>query len=485
MKESSNKSTMLKKYISNLIIEEIKFDPTDCQREMAEKVAEFITADNTDIVFLLKGYAGTGKTTALSALVRVLDKLKMKTVLLAPTGRASKVLSRYAGKQASTIHKKIFRQHSNTDGNGKFELDRNLHTNTIFIVDEASMISNRSQEQSIFGTGNLLADLIEYAMSGENCRLIIAGDTAQLPPVGFSVSPALEEEELKYFGLNVIKCELTQVVRQALKSGILENATTIRNLLSDEQYEGYWKIKTEGYKDIIRINGGELIEEISNCFSKFGIDETIVVTRSNKRANKFNEGIRRAVLYREEQISTGDLVMNVKNNYFWAKELEELDFIANGDIAEVVRIRKFEEKYGFHFVNVTLRLIDYKDIEIDCKIILDTLTIEAPSLTQADQKKLFDEISLDYPEIRNKRKLWEKLRENEYFNALQVKFSYAITCHKSQGGQWKAVFLDHGYLTEEMIDREYLRWAYTAFTRPTDRLYLVNFNKEFFNNEEN
>ena len=476
---------MLKKFISNLIIEEIKFDPTDCQREMAEKVAEFITADNTDVVFLLKGYAGTGKTTALSALVRVLDTLKMKTVLLAPTGRASKVLSRYAGKQATTIHKKIYRQQSNTDGYGKFGLDRNLHTNTIFIIDEASMISNLTQEQNIFGSGNLLSDLIEYVMSGENCRLILAGDTAQLPPVGFSVSPALEEEELKYFDLDVIKCELTQVVRQALKSGILENATTIRNLLTDEQYEGYWKIKTSGFKDIIRIGGSDLIEEISNCFSKFGIDETIVVTRSNKRANKFNEGIRRAVLYREEQISTGDLVMNVKNNYYWAKQLEELDFIANGDIAEVVRIRKFEEKYGFHFVNVTLRLIDYKDIEIDCKIILDTLTTEAPSLTQTDQKRLFDEISLDYPEIRNKRKLWEKLRENEYFNALQVKFSYAVTCHKSQGGQWKAVFLDHGYLTEEMIDREYLRWAYTAFTRPTDRLYLVNFNKEFFDEERN
>jgi len=474
---------MLKKYISNLIIEEIKFDPTDCQREMADKAAEFITIDNPNVVFLLKGYAGTGKTTALSALVRVLDTLKMKTVLFAPTGRASKVLSRYAGKPATTIHKKIYRQQSSTDGYGKFALDRNLHANTIFFVDEASMISNLTQEQVFFGSGNLLSDLIEYVMSGENCRLVIAGDTAQLPPVGFSVSPALEEEELKYFDLEVIKCELTVVVRQALKSGILENATIIRNLLADEQPAGYWKINTAGYKDIVRIGGADLIEEISNCYSRYGIDETIVVTRSNKRANKFNEGIRRAVLYREEQISMGDLVMIVKNNYYWTKQSEEFDFIANGDIAEVVRIRKFEEKYGFHFVNVTLRLIDYKDAEIDCKIILDTLTIEAPSLTQADQKKLFEEISQDYPEIRNKRKLWEKLRENEYFNALQVKFSYAITCHKSQGGQWKAVFLDHGYLTEEMIDREYLRWAYTAFTRPTDVLYLVNFNKEFFDEE--
>jgi exodeoxyribonuclease-5 len=475
---------MLKNYISKLILEEIKFDPTVCQREMADKAAEFITIENQDVIFLLRGYAGTGKTTALSALVRVLDTLKMKAVLLAPTGRASKVLSRYSGKPATTIHKKIYRQQSASGGPGKFSLDRNLHKNTIFIIDEASMISNNPQESNIFGSGYLLSDVIEYVLSGENCRLIIAGDTAQLPPVGFSISPALEEEELNYFNLQVIKCELTNVVRQAKKSGILHNATMIRNLLAQEQYQGYWKIKTAGFKDILRIGGADLIEEISGCYNKFGVDETIVVTRSNKRANKFNEGIRRSVLYREEQISTGDLVMSVKNNYHWAKQSEELGFIANGDIAEVIRIRKYEEKYGFHFVNVTLRFIDFKDVEIDCKIILDTLTIEAPSLTQADQKKLFDEITLDYPDIRNKRTLWEKIRENEYFNALQVKFSYALTCHKSQGGQWKAVFLDHGYLTEEMIDREYLRWAYTAFTRPTERLYLVNFNKEFFEEEK-
>ena len=484
LKNQVKSAAMLKNYISKLILEEIKFDPTVCQREMADKAAEFITIENQDVIFLLRGYAGTGKTTALSALVRVLDTLKMKAVLLAPTGRASKVLSRYSGKPATTIHKKIYRQQSASGGPGKFSLDRNLHKNTIFIIDEASMISNNPQESNIFGSGYLLSDVIEYVLSGENCRLIIAGDTAQLPPVGFSISPALEEEELNYFNLQVIKCELTNVVRQAKKSGILHNATMIRNLLAQEQYQGYWKIKTAGFKDILRIGGADLIEEISGCYNKFGVDETIVVTRSNKRANKFNEGIRRSVLYREEQISTGDLVMSVKNNYHWAKQSEELGFIANGDIAEVIRIRKYEEKYGFHFVNVTLRFIDFKDVEIDCKIILDTLTIEAPSLTQADQKKLFDEITLDYPDIRNKRTLWEKIRENEYFNALQVKFSYALTCHKSQGGQWKAVFLDHGYLTEEMIDREYLRWAYTAFTRPTEQLYLVNFNKEFFEEEK-
>ncbi len=483
LKNQVKTAIMLRRYISSQIIEEIKFEPTDCQTEMADKVAEFITNEHPNIVFLLKGYAGTGKTTVLSALVRVLDQMKMKAVLLAPTGRASKVLSKYSGKQATTIHKKIYRQQSGGNGTGKFALDRNLHRDTIFIIDEASMISNHPQENNIFGSGYLLSDLIEYVMSGENCRLILSGDTAQLPPVGFSVSPALDEEELGYFNLGIIKCELTIVVRQAIKSGILDNATLIRNLLTNEEYEGYWKINTLGFNDIKRIGGADLIEEISGCYHKYGVDDTIVVTRSNKRANKFNEGIRRSVLYREEQISTGDLVMIVKNNYHWAKLSEELGFIANGDIAEVIKIRKYEEKYGFHFVNVILRFIDFKDVEIDCKIILDTLTIETPSLSQDDLKRLFEAISEDYPEIRNKRTLWEKIRENEYFNALQVKFSYALTCHKSQGGQWKAVFLDHGYLTAEMIDREYLRWAYTAFTRPTEKLYLVNFNKEFFDDE--
>ena len=333
---------MLKKYISDLIIDEIKFSPTDCQREMAEKAAEFITADHPDIVFLLRGYAGTGKTTVLSALVRVLETLKTKTVLLAPTGRASKVLSRYAGKPATTIHKRIYRQQSNTDGNGKFALDRNLHTNTIFIVDEASMISNISQELSVFGSGHLLSDLVEYVLSGDNCKLIISGDTAQLPPVGLSISPALDKEELQYFNLEVTTCELTEVVRQSENSGILLNATYLRNLLANGDFNGYWKISFSGFKDVIKLSGTDLIEEISNCYDKFGVDDTIVITRSNKRANKFNEGIRRTILYCEDQISNGDLLMVVKNNYFWAKQLEteEFNFIANGDIAKVIKIRK-------------------------------------------------------------------------------------------------------------------------------------------------
>jgi exodeoxyribonuclease V len=477
---------MLKTFLTDRILNEIGLQPTGCQREVAVKLADFISSNQENQVFLLKGYAGTGKTTLLSALVKVLDSMKIKTILLAPTGRASKVLSQYSGKQASTIHKKIYRQQSSYDYNARFLLDRNLNRNNVFIVDEASMISNISPELSVFGSGHLLSDLVEYVISGDNCKLIISGDTAQLPPVGLNISPALDEEELKYFNLEVISCEMTEVVRQSENSGILVNATKLRNLLYIDGIIGYWKIFDTGFKDIIRLPGSELIEEITNCYNKFGIDETIIITRSNKRANKFNEGIRRTILYREDQISIGDLLMVVKNNYFWTKQSEsdEFNFIANGDIAKVSKIRKYEERYGFHFVTVTLSFVDFDNITIDCKIILDALIIDAPALTKEDNRRLFEAIAEDYPEIRNKRKRWEKIRENEYFNALQVKFSYAVTCHKAQGGQWKTAFIDHGYLTEEMIDREFVRWVYTAFTRPTERLYLVNFNKGFFDKED-
>ncbi len=477
---------MLKSYISDQILKELGVEPTNSQKEMAVKLSDFITSDNQNQVFLLKGYAGTGKTTSISALVRVLDKMKIKTVLLAPTGRASKVLSQYCDKPASTIHKKIYRQQSGSDFNTRFLLDRNLNRNTIFIVDEASMISNVSQDLSVFGSGHLLSDLIEYVLSGDNCKLLISGDTAQLPPVGLNISPALDSEELKYFDLEVISCEMTEVVRQSENSGILANATKLRNLLALEESKGYWKISDSGFDDIIRLPGSELVDEIANCYDKFGIDETIIITRSNKRANKFNEGIRHSILYREDQISTGDILMVVKNNYFWPKQLEskEFNFIANGDIAKVLKIKKHEEQYGFHFVNVVLSFVDYDNINLDCKIMLDTLTIDAPALTNEDNRKLYETIAEDYTEIRNKRKRWELIRENEYFNALQVKFSYAVTCHKAQGGQWKSAFIDHGYLTEDMIDREFIRWAYTAFTRPTERLYLVNFNKGFFDQDK-
>jgi exodeoxyribonuclease-5 len=472
----------MKNFISDLILQKLGHKPTPGQREMIDNLAAYISdpGSASDALFLLKGYAGTGKTSTISALVKVLDDLKIKFVLLAPTGRAAKVLSKQSGKPASTIHKKIYRQQSTADGASKFSLDRNLSKNTVFVVDESSMISNLPQDHSVFGSGYLLSDLIEYVTGGFNCKLIVSGDTAQLPPVGISVSPALETDELSLFGMEVITMELKEVVRQSLESGILENATYIRNRILEDSPAGFWPIKMKGYQDVIRIGGDQLIDEISNCYSRFGMAETIVITRSNKRANLFNEGIRKTILYQEDQIMKGDLLMIVKNNYHWSKQLEELDFIANGDIAEIVRIKKYEERYGFHFANVVLRLIDYQNLEIECKILLEALTVEAPSLTSEENKRLFEAISEDYVEIRNKRDRWKKIREDPYFNALQVKYSYAVTCHKAQGGQWKAVFLDHGYLTAEMIDREFLRWFYTAFTRAEERLYLVNFHKDFF-----
>ncbi|MBA4411251.1 MAG: ATP-dependent endonuclease [Odoribacter sp.] len=472
---------MIKKHIQSEILKNLGKSPTSGQVELSLKLAEFVADSDQDAVFILKGYAGTGKTTMVSSLVLTFNLYKFQTVLLAPTGRAAKVLSGYSGHSAFTIHKNIYRQQSSSDGMGRFVLNKNLLKDTFFIVDEASMVSNSNSESSIFGSGRLLEDLIEYVYSGSNCRLILVGDTAQLPPVGLDVSPALSKKELDFYDRNVFEYELTEVVRQDQNSGILFNATFIRNLITEGFYTpGYFHLECKPFDDIHRIGGADLIEEISTCYNRFGMFETIVVTRSNKRANKFNEGIRSTILYKESAISVGDLVMIVKNNYFWLEANETIDFIANGDIAEIVTIYKHEELYGFRFANVSLRLIDYPDIEFDCKILLDTLSIESASLTSEQNRKLYDAVSEDYLDIRSKKKRWEKIKENPYFNALQVKFAYAVTCHKAQGGQWKAVFVDQGYVTEEMLNIEFLRWLYTAFTRPTERLYLVNFNKEFF-----
>jgi len=472
---------MIKNHIQSEILKNLGRLPTTGQNELSQKLADFVAESETDAVFILKGYAGTGKTTMLSSLVRTFTKFKFRSVLLAPTGRAAKVLSNYTGQNAYTIHKSIYRQQSSTDGAGRFVLNKNLYKDTFFIVDEASMISNSNFETSIFGSGRLLEDLIEYVYSGSNCRLFLVGDTAQLPPVGLDVSPALSKKELDFYDRYVYEYELTEVVRQDQHSGILFNATFIRNLITDGNYNsGYFYIECKQFEDIRRLSGADLIEEISTCYDRFGLIETIVVTRSNKRANKFNEGIRSTILYKEADISVGDLIMIVKNNYFWLEANEKIDFIANGDIAEIISIYKHEEMYGFRFANVSLRLLDYPDIEFACKIMLDTLNIESAALNNDQNRKLFDAVSEDYPDIRSKKKRWEKIRENPYFNALQVKFAYAVTCHKAQGGQWKAVFVDQGYLTEEMLNTEFLRWLYTAFTRPTERLYLVNFNKQFF-----
>jgi exodeoxyribonuclease-5 len=433
---------------------------------------------------VIKGYAGTGKTTMVNSITKVLQSLKIKSVLLAPTGRAAKVLAGYTGLPAFTIHKKIYRQKSSSDGFGFFVLDKNLHKNTYFIVDEASMISNESSENSVFGSGKVLDDLLEYVYSGENCRLVLVGDTAQLPPVGLNVSPALEADFLEYCGFGVKMVELTEVVRQNKDSGILTNATQLRNRIGDEtETSGFFTLVLDKFSDVEKISGGELIQSISSSYDKYGIFETAVVTRSNKRANLYNKGIRASILYRENEIERGDLLMVVKNNYFWVDEEMKLDFIANGDTAEVVQIYKYEELYGFRFANVCLRFIDYDDTEIDCKIFLETLNIETASFSYEQNRALFDAVSEDYLDVRNKRERWKKVKENPYFNALQVKFAYAVTCHKAQGGQWKAVYIDHGFLNEEMLDIEFYRWLYTAFTRPSEKLFLVNFDKGFFEND--
>ncbi len=474
---------MLKKHIALLIKECLRFDPTEDQQRAIDCLADYVTQNDKQGVFLLKGYAGTGKTTLVSALVTVLDQLKINSVLLAPTGRAAKVLTFYSKKIAYTIHKKIYRQKSLTDGFGEFSLDRNLHTNTVFIVDEASMISNYSGEASVFGSGRLLDDLMQYVFSGKNCRLILIGDTAQLPPIGLDISPALDPQEIESaYDLAVEEIILTQVVRQNQDSGILMNATELRCMLADER-SGFPALSTERFPDIFRIGGAELIEEISNAHSEFGLEDTIVISRSNKRANKFNQGIRNTVLYREDEICSGDYLMVVKNNYFWAEDIKEMDFIANGDIVEIVRIHRQVERYGFRYAEITIRFPDYKDVELDTMIMLDTLDIETASLGYEENKKLFFTIGEDYADIKSKKKRYEKIRDDKFFNALQVKFSYAVTCHKAQGGQWKAVFVDQGYLTDELLTREYYRWLYTALTRATEKLFLVNFKKDFFPGE--
>jgi exodeoxyribonuclease-5 len=475
---------MLKKHLKKILTQNLPFNPTGCQENLIDVLSEYITSHEPNRIMLIKGYAGTGKTTMVNALTHGLASLKIRSVLLAPTGRAAKVMAGYTKMPAFTIHKKIYRQKSSGDGMGKFALDKNLYKNTYFIVDEASMISNELSENSVFGSGRVLDDLLEYVYSGENCRLVLVGDTAQLPPVKLNVSPALEAKTLEYYGFSINEVELKEVVRQEQDSGILYNATEIRNLISDFDNQGFFPIDVDAFDDVERVSGEELIETISGSYDKYGLFETTIVTRSNKRANLFNKGIRASILYKENEIEKGDLLMIVKNNYFWIDDAMELDFIANGDIAEIIAISGYEELYGFRFANVSLRFIDYDGVEIDCKIFLETLDIDSASFPYDKNQQLFNAVSEDYIEIRNKRDRWKKIKENPYFNALQVKFAYAVTCHKAQGGQWKSVFVDHGFINEDMLDTEYYRWLYTAFTRPTEKLYLVNFDKRFFDGED-
>lgn len=469
---------MVKNYIQKLILGELGFDPTSGQFEAIEKLSAYIADDEGFSLFLLQGYAGTGKTTLISALVRVLRGLDMKYVLLGPTGRSAKVLSAYSGESAFTVHKKIYRQKSATDFSAKFALDRNLGHDVIYIVDEASMISDAVNDSSMFGSGDLLEDLMDYVQAGTRCKLILIGDNAQLPPVGKEASPALDVHVLNRYG-NVHESLLRDVVRQAEGSGILFNATSLRRILENDTLQKP-HFTLEGFTDVERISGGDLIETLSDTYDKVGIENTLVVCRSNKLANRYNQGIRGRILYREEQLVRGDLLMVVRNSYFWTQGFDELDFIANGDIVEIVRIKHYYERYDMHFAEVTVRLTDYGDLEVDCYILLDTLESDSPSLTYDQNRDFFFKVAEDYMHIGDKRKRYKEMRSDPFLNALQIKYANAITCHKAQGGQWKVVFVDQGFFRDDMLSREYLRWLYTAFTRATEKVYLVNFKDEFF-----
>jgi exodeoxyribonuclease-5 len=453
--------------------------PTEDQSYALKKIASYICDNNNDVIFLMSGYAGTGKTSVISSVVKTLDSLRMKSVLLAPTGRAAKVLASYSGRQAFTVHKKIYRQKSSKDGFGNFSLDRNLHKDTFFIVDEASMVSNSSGDSSLFGSGKLLDDLLEYVYSGVDCKLIIVGDTAQLPPVGSALSPALDPDSLGGYGFGLISCELKQVVRQSETSGVLMNATRVRLQVAENNLI-HPSLDCSNYKDIIRITGDDLIDEISAAYGMCGMDGTIIVVNSNKQANRYNQGIRNRIFFREEEISTGDMVMVVKNNYSLIDENDEgARFIANGDIAEVKRIRKYEDRYGFRFADMVLKFADY-DLEIESKVMMDVLHLDTPALPSDKNKELFQNILADYVSIKTRRQQYESVKKDPYFNALQIKFAYAVTCHKAQGGQWERVFIDQGMFNRNEITIDYLRWFYTALTRSTDKVYLVNFAEDFF-----
>lgn len=453
--------------------------PTSQQREVFFMLEKFLPSTEGDECFILKGYAGTGKTTLISALVKVLPQIKLKSVLLAPTGRAAKVISNYSGRKAFTIHKKIYRKKVAASPDMSFVLGDNIMENTLFIVDEASMISDQVHDYS---RQSLLHDLVSYVYNGKNCKLMLVGDTAQLPPVGSAHSPALDRKIMSdLFGLNVFSYELSDVVRQEKESGILFNATQLRELIRKEK-QVFPKFRIKGYKDIFRMTGERLVEGLNYAYDKYGMENSIVICRSNKSANAYNQNIRNRILYREEEITGGDHIMVVRNNYFWLKpEDNSGDFIANGDIARIRKVRRVEEQYGFRFAEVVIELLDYPDEEpLSCKVLLDTLYSETPSLPGADSKRFYEAVLQDYMHIENKKLRMEELKKDPYYNALQIKFAFAVTCHKAQGGQWPAVFIDQGYLTDEMLNTEFLRWLYTGVTRSTSELFLVNFSDQFF-----
>ena len=487
------------------ILQQFGFPPTQEQEHALEVFAEFLTDRDPHAVMILRGSAGTGKTTLSGAIVRTLKEIRQKVMLLAPTGRAAKVFSLNSGSPAYTIHRRIYREKSFSGVEGQFNLNDNLYTDTLFMVDEASMIANMGLGGMSFGSGCLLDDLVHFVYQGRNDRLLLIGDKAQLPPVGEEESPALHAAMLEGYGLKVYECDLNEVLRQSEKSGILYNATMIRQMITHDDITQLPKIHFAGYSDIKPMPGAELIEALADSYHHVGLDDTIVVTRSNKRANIFNQGIRNMVLDREEELSQGDILMIVKNNYYWMeeerkkikeKEIEERRvksegtesgtathkvqsndipaFLANGDRAKVLKVRRRIDLYGFRFATLLLQFPDYDNYELEATVLLDTLMSEAPALTHEQQEQLFHQIEEDYQDIPLKADRMKAIRQDQFFNALQVKFAYAVTCHKAQGGQWAHVYVDQGYMTDDMLNPDYIHWLYTAFTRATEMLYLVN-----------
>ena len=464
--------------IAAQIYNKICFQTTIGQKKIIEKLSEYLADPDFSKLFVLNGYAGTGKTTLIAATVAALRELGMRTVLLAPTGRAAKVLARYSGAKALTIHKCIYWRQS-ADYESRYTLSLNREQGALFIVDEASMLADESGAGSPFGSGSLLEDLVRFVRSGRGCRLMLVGDSAQLPPVGAEQSPALDPPTLDRFG-EVIYTTLDEVVRQETDSGILFNATLVRCML--ERGIAQVPLLETGFADVEALSGGDFLERLEDAYARYGRDEVIVITRSNKRANRYNEGIRRNVLGAEEEIESGDMLMVVKNNYYYAERTEgcPMHFVANGDIARLRRLRRFEEFYGFRFAEAELEFPDYDETQLTCKILLDTIASESPSLTREESSRLYYEVEKDYLDLKSKTKRYKEILENPHFNAVQVKFSYAVTCHKAQGGQWKAVFVDRFIFGDEPMSLDLLRWLYTAMTRATEKLYLVNFDERFY-----
>lgn len=470
------------------ILQQFGFPPTPEQAQALDVFVQFMTDSNPHAVMILRGSAGTGKTSLSGAIVRTLRAVRQKVMLLAPTGRAAKVFSLNSGMPAYTIHRRIYREKAFAGVDGQFNLNDNLYTDTLFMVDEASMIANLGLGGTTFGSGCLLDDLIHFVYQGRNDRLLLIGDKAQLPPVGEEESPALSAAMLQGYGLSVYECDLNEVVRQSQQSGILFNATRIRQMITHDDITQLPKIRFSGFSDIREMPGAELIEALGDSYHHVGLDDTIVVTRSNKRANIFNQGIRNMVLDREEELESGDMLMIVKNNYYWMEEerkkIKEKDnqvpsndipaFLANGDRAKVLKVRRRIDLYGFRFATLLLQFPDYGNYELEATVLLDTLTSEAPALTHEQQEQLFHQIEEDYQDVPLKADRMKAIRQDQFYNALQVKFAYAVTCHKAQGGQWSHVYVDQGYMTDDMLTPDYIHWLYTAFTRATEMLYLVN-----------